>query len=141
MLAWFANIPTVLIYIKLIFFHTVLINSLFYPFLKIYVVNAINFIKTPSIPTFFSNTAFANKPIVFIDSDNKSELPYFKTFFIWLTNKFGIVFYLITSNVDSDVFPFVITYPNTLRAVYKAGFLGGASYWRNLSKKTGSPLN
>lgn len=100
-----------------------------------------NLINTPSIPTFFSNTALAKRPIVLIDSDNKSEFPYFSTFLMWFTNKLGIVFYLITSIVDSDVFPLVITYPNTLRAVYKAGFLGGASYYKNLSRNTGSPLN
>ena len=100
-----------------------------------------NLINTPSIPTFFSNTALAKRPIVLIDSDSKSEFPYFSTFLMWFTNKLGIVFYLITSIVDSDVFPLVITYPNTLRAVYKAGFLGGASYYKNLSRNTGSPLN
>lgn len=37
--------------------------------------------KIPSIPMFLSKVALANSPIVLINSDNKSELPYLRMAF------------------------------------------------------------
>lgn len=34
-----------------------------------------------------------------------------------------------------------MTYPNTFKALYNAGFFGGAKTYNNLSKNAGSHLN
>jgi len=59
----------------------VLINSLFYPIFKIWEVIPINLIKTLSIPIFLSNVALAKRPIVLINSESSSELPYLRMLF------------------------------------------------------------
>lgn len=89
---------------------------------------------------FLSKVALANNPIVFINSDNKSELPYFSMAFTWFTNYWGIWELFTTSNPSCWV-PLAITYPNTLRAQCKDAFLGIASTCNNLSKNCGSQRN
>lgn len=96
--------------------------------------------KIPSIPMFLSKVALANSPIVLINSDNKSELPYLRMAFTWLTNCWGIWALFTTSNPSCWV-PFAITYPKTLRAQCKDAFFGIARTYNNLSKNAGSQRN
>lgn len=80
MASW-ANIPIVF---------TVLSNSLFYPVFKINELNPTNLRNTVSIPIFLSNVAFANNPIILINSDKISDPPLFRIFFIWFISRPGI---------------------------------------------------
>jgi len=103
--------------------------------------------NTESIPTFLSKMVFANNPIVFTASDNKSHCPllYFNTHFIKFTSIVGRE-PLLTISRPSSTFPLFIARHRTFNAHYTFYFLWGlrimvSGGWRicnSLSRNVGS---